>query len=106
VFKSNVESCEVLDFFATASPLLAVADLDDIDTDTRDLVVRLLTRAGMVMEDASAEAILSAADAPLESIIQRLECSAAAINSLVSAAAALVSPAGAVNALGGTADYD
>jgi hypothetical protein len=78
-----------------------------VDGETRDLVVRLLTRAGTLMEDTSAEAILSGgADAPLENIIQRLECSAAAINSLVSAAAALVSPAGAVNALGGTADYD
>ncbi len=59
------------------------------------------------MEDASAEAILSAsADAPLDRIIPQLEDAAAAINSIVSAAAALVSPAGAVNGLGGTADYD
>jgi hypothetical protein len=102
-----VESCEALDFFATASPLVAVTDLDDIDTDTRDLVVRLLTRAGMVMEDASAGAILSAsADAPLDRIIARLQGAAAAINSLISAAAALGGPADALCVHDGNAGYD
>jgi hypothetical protein len=102
-----MEASEGLDFFATASPLIAMGDSNDIDPETRDLVVRLLTRAGMVMEDASAEAILSAsADTPLDRIIPQLADAAAAINSLISAAAALVSPAGAGNALGGTADYE
>lgn len=65
---------------------------DLLDDDSRELAVRLLTRAGMIMEDASAVAVLCAGDGvSLPEVVGQLEKASAALAALVSAARALVS---------------
>lgn len=64
---------------------------DNVDQETRELVVKLLTRAGMIMEDASAVAILSAGrDTPIAEAVREVEHASAAVSVLVSAAAVLI----------------
>ena len=63
-----------------------------MDEDTRDLVRKLCTRAGMIMEDASLVAVTMPGgdDAAMAKAIELLARDAAAIIDLVSAAAALL----------------
>lgn len=67
-----------------------MAEPEAVDDDTDQLIVQLLTRAGMVMEDASAEAILSARKGvSLTKVIARLENASDRIAALVAAAKVL-----------------
>lgn len=67
-----------------------MADLP-VDNETRELIARLLTRAGMIMEDASAEAVLAGGtDISLSALVQRLEAASEAIASILSASSALL----------------
>lgn len=62
-----------------------------VDNETRELIVRLLTRAGIIMEDASAEAVLAGgADISLSAAIQLLQVASEVVGSLVSASSALL----------------
>lgn len=62
-----------------------------VDNETRELIVRLLTRAGMIMEDASAEAVLAGgADISLRALVQRLQTANEAVASILSASSALL----------------
>lgn len=61
------------------------------DDDVRELVVSLLTRVGMIMEDASPMAILAAHQGPeLAKTIEQLEEASDAIGALIKAAKVLV----------------
>ncbi len=62
-----------------------------MDEDTRELTVRLATRAGMIMEDASLLAITMPADddAAMVGALDRLTQETATVSQLISAAAAL-----------------
>lgn len=68
-----------------------VDDKDGLDSDTCKLVIRLLTRAGMIMEDASAVAVLAADERrPLTEIVDELDQAAGTVHSLIKAAKALL----------------
>ncbi len=62
-----------------------------MDNDTRDLVVRLCSQAGAMMEDASAAAVTAAGldAAALREAVRRLETTSEAIRAIIAAAAAL-----------------
>ncbi len=62
-----------------------------MDDDTTDLVRQLCTRAGMIMEDASAVAILVGGKTPIElrSIIAELQTLAEQVNAVLAAAKAM-----------------
>lgn len=61
------------------------------DEDTRELVVRLLTRAGMMMEDASAIAVLSAGEGvEMPDVVAQLEKASTEVGALIAAAKALL----------------
>ncbi len=67
-----------------------MAGPEAIDDDTRELIVRLLTRVGMIIEDASATAVASAGQrASLVNVIARVEKASRAIATLVAAAKTL-----------------
>jgi len=62
----------------------------DLDDDTRELVLGLLTRAGAMMEDASALAVMAAGQQrPLFNTIRTLEEDSTAIAALIGAARVL-----------------
>jgi hypothetical protein len=63
-----------------------------MDDDTGDLVRQLSTRAGMIMEDASANAILVGGKTPgeLRSIVGGLEIMMNQAGAIISAAKALI----------------
>ena len=67
-----------------------MAEPGAVDEDTDQLIVQLLTRAGMVMEDASAEAVLAARKGvSLAKVIARIENASDTIEALVAAAKVL-----------------
>jgi hypothetical protein len=65
-----------------------------MDEDTLELTQRLCTRAGMIMEDASAEALMIAASdaGTMSQKLTRLAEAAQAIGAMISAAQALHQP--------------
>lgn len=68
-----------------------MAASDAIDDDTRGLIVQLLTRAGVIMEDASADAVLSAGGGVLlADVIARVENASREIAALAAAAKTLL----------------
>ncbi|MEG3155708.1 hypothetical protein [Sphingomonas sp. RB1R13] len=62
-----------------------------MDDDTADLIQMLCTRAGMIMEDASAEALVMRAADPqaVSAKLERLAQAAGAIRAIIAAAHAL-----------------
>lgn len=78
-----------------------------LDDDTRELIVRLLTRAGIIMEDASAEAVLAGSGGvSLSALVQRLEVASEIIASLVSASSALLAATATASLPDKSADQD
>ncbi len=65
-----------------------------MDDDLADLMRQLLTRAGMIMEDASTVAVLTGSKPPdeLRSICQSLQAQVQTITALLAAAATLAAP--------------
>jgi hypothetical protein len=62
-----------------------------MDEDTQELVVRLLTRAGMMMEDASAQAILAVGRASdLSNLVADLTAASDGVAGLLAGAMALL----------------
>lgn len=70
-----------------------MADLDDLDEDTRSLVEQLCTRAGMLMEDASVLALVRAASLDdLHLKVKRSRFAVRQMDQILGAADALLYP--------------
>lgn len=68
-------------------------ELHDLDEDTRALVEQLCTRVGMLMEDASVQALVRAASiTSLKLKVERSQCAVRHMGRLLSAADALLRP--------------
>lgn len=82
---------------AYLSVCVGMAKTRTLDSDTQDLVEQLCTRAGMLMEDASVNALLRGSSAAqLRAKVQKSRLAATQMLRLLDAAAALIGPASEV----------
>lgn len=86
------ESC-VWTCVTDMSALRGMAEIYDLDEDTRALIEQLCTRVGMLMEDASVQALVRAASLDdLHSKVERSRFAVRHMARLLSAADALLHP--------------
>ena len=64
--------------------------MPDMDQDDIDLIKKLCTKIGCIMEDASAIALIWSDDIPVETRIEDLSIASTQINALAAAAQALL----------------